>query len=232
MADLQWLYSRKLELRLSQLSSSPPFIYESSGMSWSQFWNEPIKLILKGHTQSETILLPSPYDSSQALLKELTPHEKEKPLQRIHGDLCFNNILAEPLSGSIRLIDPRGEQPNGAHWPIGFGDSRYDLIKILHSSRYLYDVVVNGLFTLKKTSTSFQLELDIPSHYAEANQAIREHLIQDQLSAEEERLLTASLFFSMLPLHRNEPLNCIAFTCIGSLILERQFDSVITTCRS
>ena len=231
-ADLDWLYSRKLKQRLTQLSSSQPTIKELIGIPWKQFWNEPIKLTLNGSTKSHFVSLPSPHNSSQALLKKLTVHERSCLLKRIHGDLCFNNILVEPLSGSIRLIDPRGEQPIGADWPIGFGDTRYDLIKILHSSRYLYDAVVNGLFELKKTPTSLQLKIDIPQQYAIANQAIREHLIQNQLSNEEERLLTASLFFSMLPLHCNEPLQCMVFTCIGSLILEHQFDRVITTCQS
>ncbi len=87
--------------------------------------------------------------------------------------------------------------------------------------------MVNGLFQLSTTDKGLQLRLDVPAQHTEADQALRKELIQNELNAEEERLLTSSLFFSMLPLHRSEPVHCIVLACIGILIFERRFDRVL-----
>ena len=137
------------------------------------------------------------------------------------------------MSCSIKLIDPRGELPKGAKWPLGYGDYRYDLIKLLHSSRYLYDVIVNDLFEINGDSNgNLTLKLDIPSHYEDVDYAINANIIQNQLSDEEERLLVSSLFLSMLPLHRENPKRCLAFSCIGLLILEKKFKDMIKFLRA
>ena len=52
-------------------------------------------------------------------------------------------------------------------------------------------------------------------------------LLGNRLSRDEERLLTANLFLSMLPLHREDPLRCVVLSCIGVLILEQRFDAVV-----
>ena len=230
VSDVAWLYSSKLTSRQQQLQAHPPQLEPLLGLSWSHWWGSPLELQLLDRDAAPSgppLQLPSPQTATARLTTALAPLETARPLQRIHGDLCFNNILAEPLSGSIRLIDPRGEQPTGAHWPIGYGDPRYDLVKLLHSGRYLYDVVVNGLFHLTHQQHQLRLQLDVPTHHREVNAAMQTELLGDQLSRDEERLLTASLFLSMLPLHREDPLRCVVLTCIGVLILEQRFDAVI-----
>ena len=230
VSDVAWLYSSKLTHRQQQLQAHPPQLDPLLGLSWSQWWTSPLKLQLlsrDGAPSGPTLQLPSPHQATATLTTALAPLETARPLQRIHGDFCFNNILAEPLSGSIRLIDPRGEQPGEAHWPIGYGDPRYDLIKLLHSGRYLYDVVVNGLFHLTHQNNQLRLQLDVPAHHREVNAAMQTELLGDRLSHDEERLLTASLFLSMLPLHREDPLRCVVLSCIGVLILEQRFDAVV-----
>ena len=230
-AAVRWLYSQKLQQRLHELASCPPnSAAVLDGLSWATFWRQPLILQLRNRTgepHGESIQLPSPERASNSLTKALHALEAKRTLQRIHGDLCFNNILAEPVSGSIRLIDPRGETPAQSTWPVGFGDPRYDLVKLLHSSRYLYDVVCNGLFQLQSTTNRLELQLDVPVQYAEVDRAFQQHLFTDQLTPEEERCLTASLFLSMLPLHSSEPLHCVVFSCIGVLILEDRFHCVL-----
>ena len=225
-----WLYSKKLQQRLAQLKKHPPILDRYLEISWADFWSSPLRIELlspSGNRSPEVLSLPSPESICNSLLRSLPPLEKPKRLQRVHGDFCFNNILVEPLTGSVRLIDPRGESAPASTWPTGFGDPRYDLVKLLHSSRYLYDVVCNSLFHLGYKSSTIQLQLDVPKHYACVNRSISEHVIQAALSAEEERLLTGSLFLSMLPLHRQEPLHCVAFSCIGALIHEQRFNAVL-----
>ena len=132
-------------------------------------------------------------------------------------------------SSTVKLIDPRGERPEAnASWPVGLGDERYDAIKLLHSSRYLYDVIVNNMFDLKITKENITLKLEMPPQYTFVNNMISELIIKNGLSKDEERVLTSSLFFSMIPLHRKEALHCIAFICIGLLIYEDKFDKILS----
>ena len=225
---VDWLYSRKLQQRLEQLQRQPPVL--ADGSNWTDWWTRAWTLDLSSRhgDATHTLKLPAPADAARALLEHLPSLEASRPLQRIHGDLCFNNILAEPQSGSIRLIDPRGERPDGAPWPIGFGDPRYDQIKLLHSGRYLYDVVVNDLFNLEKLSPGhLRLHLDVPAHYDALQQAMDSSGLLQGLLPEEERWLTSSLFFSMLPLHREDGDRCLAFIAIGLMILEAKFDAVL-----
>ena len=226
--NVDWLYSRKLQQRLQQLDGQPPTLADRS--TWSDWWTKDWTLEVSArHRDSiHTLTLQSPAEATTELLGHLPSLEASRQLQRIHGDLCFNNILAEPQSGSIRLIDPRGEQPDQAPWPIGYGDPRYDQIKLLHSGRYLYDVVVNDLFTLEKLSPGhLRLSLDVPAHYDEVQQAMDSSGLLHDLLPEEERWLTSSLFFSMLPLHREDGERCLAFIAIGLMILEAKFDAVL-----
>lgn len=225
---VDWLYSRKLHQRLKQLQRQPPVL--ADGNSWTDWWSRTWMLELRGRNSdaTHTLTLPAPAAAARELLERLPSLETSRPLQRIHGDLCFNNILAEPQSGSIRLIDPRGERPDGAPWPIGFGDPRYDQIKLLHSGRYLYDVVVNDLFNLEKLSPGhLRLQLDVPAHYDALQQAMDSSGLLQGLLPDEERWLTSSLFVSMLPLHREDGDRCLAFTAIGLMILEAKFDAVL-----
>ncbi|QNJ18441.1 hypothetical protein SynA1825c_00098 [Synechococcus sp. A18-25c] len=225
---VDWLYSRKLQQRLEQLQRQPPLL--ADGSHWTDWWTRgwTLKLCARHGDATHTLTLPSPAAAATSLLEHLPSLEASRPLQRIHGDLCFNNILAEPQSGSIRLIDPRGERPDGAPWPIGFGDPRYDQIKLLHSGRYLYDVVVNDLFSLEKLSPGhLRLHLDVPAHYDALQQAMDSSGLLQGLLPEEERWLTSSLFVSMLPLHREDGDRCLAFIAIGMMILEAKFDAVL-----
>ena len=229
-ASTQWLYSQKLTKRLNLLKKNPPDLSNYLDLKWEDFWRYPLNLQLlnpQGKETTEIMKLTSPDAASHAALQALPPLEKPQQLRRIHGDLCFNNILADPYSGSIRMIDPRGEAAPHSQWPTGYGDPRYDLIKLLHSCRYLYDVVCNSMFYLKLNNNTLILQIDVPKHYYIVNNAIEKEVIKDELSPDEERLLTASLFLSMLPLHRQEPLHCVMFSCIAVLIMENRFDNVL-----
>ena len=229
VAKPSWLYSSKLEARIEILEKNPPTINESKEIYWNKFWDNPIRLTLKGDFSSETVNLSAPKKAAIELHKELKNHESPRKLVKIHGDLCFNNILVEPKSSTVKLIDPRGERPEAnASWPVGLGDERYDAIKLLHSSRYLYDVIVNNMFDLKITKENITLKLEMPPQYTFVNNMISELIIKNGLSKDEERVLTSSLFFSMIPLHRKEALHCIAFICIGLLIYEDKFDKILS----
>ncbi len=60
----------------------------------------------------------------------------------IHGDLCFSNILIDSNNSFVKLIDPRGKFGT---FDI-YGDSRYELAKLLHSLHGNYDYIIEEQF--------------------------------------------------------------------------------------
>ncbi len=62
----------------------------------------------------------------------------------IHGDFCLSNILCEPDSNNIKLIDPRG----GFSEASCFGPQLYDVAKLGHSFLGRYDLIIADKFVL------------------------------------------------------------------------------------
>jgi hypothetical protein len=99
----------------------------------------------------------------------------------IHGDPVFTNIFTTETG--IKFIDPRGSV--GSKLSI-FGDIYYDFSKI-YQSILGYDFILNDLDL--KTEYQNDLRLKFESHFS-----------PDEMS--KIRLITASLIFSLLPLHK------------------------------
>jgi choline kinase len=117
----------------------------------------------------------------------------------IHGDLCFNNILFEPVSGVVKLIDPRGDFGQGMSV---YGDIRYDIAKLRHSFCGRYDYITEGLFNLTHDIGGTEVALDFAAHPVEDAEGMFDELAaQFGFDCEEIRFIEALLFLSMLPLH-------------------------------
>jgi len=117
----------------------------------------------------------------------------------MHGDFCFNNILYDSYSGTIRLIDPRGSF--GEDLPGIYGDIKYDLAKLLHSSVYSYDYIVNDLshFDVKENKIIYSFNLR-PNH--ELLSSLSFELVKKLgFDPPQINILVALLFISMCPLH-------------------------------
>ena len=202
----RWLYGAKLEARWQQFTANPqgPAPWWQRELCINSRWFAPLE-----HQVAE-------------LLEALAPLEEHSQLQLIHGDFCFNNILCDPLYTAIRLIDPRGEAAPGGQLPAGYGDSRYDLVKLFHSIGGHYDAIVNNLFSLRwSDATQLELQVYVPAHQAFLHSAFQERLRTARVSPHELHLLTASLFFSMLPLHSEDPERQLALAASGMLLLEQ-----------
>lgn len=134
----------------------------------------------------------------------------------VHGDLCFSNILFEPGSGVLRLIDPRGDFMGS----VNQGDPRYDLAKVLHSVHGRYDFIINDLFRLEQDGLNFELSMP-KSDYLESVQALLFEKIKahTNYALDELILLESLLFLTMLPLHRDQPKRQIAFLLTGIKLL-------------
>lgn len=117
----------------------------------------------------------------------------------MHGDFCFNNILFDYYTNTIKLIDPRGsfwENCTGI-----YGDVRYDLSKLAHSVVGYYDYIVNNLFSFSEESNIITYQFPIRD-----NQKIIEKLIFDLFADLKENkneilFIVGLLFLSMCPLH-------------------------------
>ena len=200
-----WLYSEKLATRWKQFKKS----YKKD-----LFWDR--ELCINGQWY------PSLENQVGRLITALQPLERNSSLHLIHGDFCFNNILCDPLYTAIRLIDPRGEAAPGNKLPPGYGDNRYDLVKLYHSISGHYDSIVNNMFKVQwHDSAHVEIEIYVPNHQPFLEEGFHAKLKPPELSNHELCILTASLFFSMLPLHQEDPERQLAFAKSGLTLLEK-----------
>jgi hypothetical protein len=117
---------------------------------------------------------------------------------RVHGDFCFSNILVDPGSMMIKLVDPRGGFiEDGLVGPLD-----YDLAKFAHSVLGDYDLILKGLYDLSGADLRQQtFEVHYPPHRATVTRAFRQHLTESDFDLETLRLLSALILISIPPLH-------------------------------
>lgn len=118
----------------------------------------------------------------------------------IHGDMCFSNILYDPGSGVVRLIDPRGKWSQ----EIGAGDQQYDLAKLRHSVVGLYDFIIANEYTLEGSGSDYSLVINAPRTLSLISQHF-DNLVSRVARLEAIKTVEALLFLSMLPLHSDDP---------------------------
>ena len=134
--------------------------------------------------------------------------------QIIHGDLCFPNILYDPLSRLFKFIDPRGSFADSGI----YGDPRYDAAKLLHSIDGGYDFIIHDMFVLKQEGTSVELQQFFPPARDEVLARFAT-VFGVRFNMDEIRLLEGLLFLSMCPLHSDYPKRQAAMFAIGLKIL-------------
>jgi len=204
--DAPWLYADKLRARHSELIE---VLAEASNHPLNSVFND--SFMLNGRS------FPALTVAYKEILYLLEPIQKMRPLFVGHGDLCFNNILVDPLSGALKLIDPRATtHPNqSVH---GLMDPWYDLAKLNHSFTGLYDSIVNNLFNIRVNARNdFTCAVYSPPLARFVVPMFRELVVEFQ----DERtslIITTSLFFSMLPLHKDDPLRMLGLFFVGSCL--------------
>ncbi len=175
--------------------------------------NKSLKEITTSGIKVNNNSLPSLNTTINKLQKKLKEFEKQRPLLFGHGDLCFNNILIEPLSGSIKLIDPKADfiQNN----KIGYVDPLYDLAKLNHSFGCFYDSIVNNMFSISFNKDQYELKIFKPFNYEVANFYFQKIFLDRLIDKELLRILTSNLFLSMVPLHKDDEEKMIVLIIIG-----------------
>ena len=134
----------------------------------------------------------------------------------MHGDLCFNNILYDPITEKMKLIDPRGSFENNSSI---FGDQKYDISKLIHSSVYGYDYLISDLYDLEINNKKINYKI----HFRENHDfliKISNNLIKKfNYNINEINFFTGMLFLTMPPLHYESLKKQIIMFSIGVEII-------------
>lgn len=138
-----------------------------------------------------------------------------------HGDLCLSNILFNQKSNKITLIDPRGSFFDKESFNFNV---LYDLAKLSHSILGIYDDIVGDYCQIKINN---DLSFNVSSLYRENNKScdlmeyyFKDLLIKLNINIKLVRLVEASLFFSMIPLHLDKPSKAVLLLLNSNNILK------------
>ena len=200
--DSSHLYSEKLSQRLKMVNKL-----------LDNLNSKLLKKIINNGIKVNNNILPSLNITDTKIQNELKKIEKQRPLSFGHGDLCFNNILIEPISGSIKLIDPKADFIGNNK--IGYVDPFYDLAKLNHSFSCFYDSIVNNMFSISYINDQYVLKIFKPFNYEVANFYFQKIFVDNLIDKELLRILTSNLFLSMLPLHKDDEQKMAALLIIG-----------------
>lgn len=167
---------------------------------WGKIWREvdQVKARLTQHSEVYTPLLVSEADHRevQRLLTYLKAYESQQRAFHcdvIHGDPVFSNVLLEK-DNTVRFLDMRGAL--GSRLVLG-GDAVYDLAKI-YQSLLGYDYIL----------TDSPIERDDELYLKEMQQVFRKQVAANypRISFQDIEMVTASHFLSLIPLHKDSPL--------------------------
>lgn len=175
------MYLEKTRRRLERLRNKKEFAI---------FFNNHFFINGDEYNSIDDILSILPY-----YVKKLLVNDAASNFTIIHGDLCFTNILVEDNYNFMRVIDPRGKFGT---FDI-YGDSRYELAKILHSLEGHYDYIIEDMFDIKVVDNNIIYHIHLGEQTAlQAFEQIFENQLIDIKAI---RLIEATLFLSMIPLH-------------------------------
>lgn len=180
--NYEQLYVAKFFSRLEEL--------KNSGEWWEQLLSQ--KSIMVNGTEYKN--LPEFGGKLEVAFKNIAASAKTSVM---HGDYCFSNILFDTQNFICKLIDPRGRLLEETI----YGDSRYDLAKLRHSLAGNYDFIVHGLYRFSEQDGKFSYEDGCQEDRTPLAQYFDSLLIQNGYDINEIKLIEASLFLSMIPLH-------------------------------
>ena len=156
----------------------------------------------------------SPTDIVNILNNSITDVNTTKLLFS-HGDLCFSNILYDARKGGIKIIDPKGVK-YGKDFKLDRVDQ--EIAKLYHSIEGRYDEIIAGRFTIRETASGdISLDFDqLSKEKQQFNISFVRWVTQEMgVTCKELTGLTSLLFFSMVPLHYDNPRRQRAFVLNG-----------------
>lgn len=204
-AAMREIYIEKTESRMSELRGQPEF---------ADFFINPITVNGTVYPCLDEILKKLP-----ELIERIVLIPFDGRFTIIHGDLCFSNILVEENYNYMRVVDPRGKF---GQFDI-FGDPRYELAKLMHSLDGNYDCIIEDMFSIARNGTSLDYSVS-----QKANNVFKLfcEVFADRLDdIRAIRLIEATLFLSMIPLHSDKPERQYAMLATGLMLLKRVVDN-------
>jgi hypothetical protein len=139
----------------------------------------------------------------------------------IHGDLCLSNILYDLRSRVCKLLDPRGSFGSAGI----YGDPRYDVAKLFHSTYGMYDFITNDLFHVSVAENEIRLDIRSRPQHREIRERF-EKVFFEQFDRREILLLTGLLFASMPALHYDVPFRQIAMYARALQLFDELFSPI------
>lgn len=133
----------------------------------------------------------------------------------IHGDLCFANILIEDTYDFIRVIDPRGKFGT---FDI-YGDARYELAKLMHTLEGKYDFIIEDMFDIDVIGNT--IEYHVHKQIDNITNVFLDVFRESIDNIQAVRLIEATLFLSMIPLHSDYKQRQFAMLVTGVMLLEQ-----------
>lgn len=133
----------------------------------------------------------------------------------IHGDLCFANILIEDTYDFIRVIDPRGKFGT---FDI-YGDARYELAKLMHTLEGKYDFIIEDMFDINVNGNT--IEYHVHKQIDNITNVFLDVFRESIDNIQAVRLIEATLFLSMIPLHSDYKQRQFAMLATGVMLLEQ-----------
>ncbi len=119
----------------------------------------------------------------------------QMPLQIMHGDFCFSNILIQEETLLMRLVDPRG-----SFGDVGvYGSKLYDIAKLCHSVLGGYDHIVRDLFSLKSDEFEYKLAIPFLNYQRDVQSIFLRKLHEMNISAENGNMLSG-LILTAIPI--------------------------------
>jgi hypothetical protein len=142
--------------------------------------------------------------AAAALIARIRPTRAED-VRFWHGDLFFGNMFYDFTARRVMAIDPRGQLDAGEI--ALYGDQRYDLAKLAHSIVGQYDKIVLDRSTLVENGPlDWTLTVDARPEQAAIEEIFTSFAAEScGIDPAELLAMTALLFLSMLPLHRDRP---------------------------
>lgn len=149
------------------------------------------------------------------LIEKLVVYTFTGQFNIIHGDLCFANILIEDTYDFIRVIDPRGKFGT---FDI-YGDARYELAKLIHTLEGKYDFIIEDMFDIDVIGNT--IEYHVHKQIDNITNVFLDVFRESIDNIQAVRLIEATLFLSMIPLHSDYKQRQFAMLATGVMLLEQ-----------
>jgi hypothetical protein len=166
-------------------------------------------------------------NKKQKGLSILLPHIKQKIISIyrkedfciMHGDFCFNNILYEPYTSALKLIDVRGSF-NSLKSTI-YGDQKYDYAKLSHSAVHFYDYLIAGQYKFHKNNKKLFYEFLIKENYKSISEECNNQIKKNGYNIKDIDFIVGISFLSMTALHKEDKLRQVIMFLHGISILNK-----------